>query len=401
MVTSREVTRPTASPINNSIDKFLARFSRVTSSGSFIPEIDGLRFLAITLVFIHHVNAYYAHSILMPINSNVTSTIFNTGYIGVQFFFAISGFILALPFASRFLKRSPGLPIKQYLLRRVSRIEPPYFISIIVVALLQLRHTPVSILFPHFITSFFYLHNMIIGRDYNLLNAVTWSLEIEVQFYLLAPLICRVFYLRSNALRRCAIIGIGIAGIVIYHGLAALHMQLPTTLLSEIQYFAVGLLLADLYLVNWKHTHGSQFFWDMFSLLAFASIIPILIYSGRDGLLTAIIIPVLILIIYIGVFRGQILRSFFCNRWLVTIGGMCYTIYLYHNIFITGRLSMLTVKYLQLSNSYSINCIVQILCQSVVIIPVCALLFLLFEKPFMKKGWYQHIISRKMAVSSD
>src|SRR5450755_867022 len=39
-------------------DWLLARFSRETSSGRFIPEMDGLRFAAIGMVVLFHLNAY-------------------------------------------------------------------------------------------------------------------------------------------------------------------------------------------------------------------------------------------------------------------------------------------------------------------------------------------------------
>src|SRR5579864_5332226 len=39
-------------------DEVLRRLSRETSSGRFIPEMDGLRFIAISMVFLFHLNGY-------------------------------------------------------------------------------------------------------------------------------------------------------------------------------------------------------------------------------------------------------------------------------------------------------------------------------------------------------
>jgi hypothetical protein len=47
-------------PLSRLVDGLLGRLARETTSGRFIPEIDGLRFVAIALVFFSHVHAYTA-----------------------------------------------------------------------------------------------------------------------------------------------------------------------------------------------------------------------------------------------------------------------------------------------------------------------------------------------------
>src|SRR6266436_6301349 len=51
---------PGRTALSRFLDVLLGRLSRVTTSGQFIPEIDGLRFIAIALVFFAHVHAYTA-----------------------------------------------------------------------------------------------------------------------------------------------------------------------------------------------------------------------------------------------------------------------------------------------------------------------------------------------------
>ena len=43
----------------------------------------------------------------------------------------ISGFILGLPFARHVLANGPPVVLKQYFLRRLSRLEPPYIVAMI------------------------------------------------------------------------------------------------------------------------------------------------------------------------------------------------------------------------------------------------------------------------------
>ena len=67
-----------------------------------MPEIDGLRFVAIMSVVAFHVLAFLRDQDPMfraPHAPGTLERIAATGYFGVELFFVISGFILALPFA--------------------------------------------------------------------------------------------------------------------------------------------------------------------------------------------------------------------------------------------------------------------------------------------------------------
>ena len=71
------------------------RLRRITSSGDYIPEIDGLRFVAILSVVLYHLYGFLPNSGAgLPLQPAVSH-----GYRGVNLFYVISGFVLALPFA--------------------------------------------------------------------------------------------------------------------------------------------------------------------------------------------------------------------------------------------------------------------------------------------------------------
>src|SRR5438552_4327303 len=182
-------------------------FRRITTQKRFIPQIDGLRFVAISSVVFFHLYASLNHggavqnAAFDPVSVGILSKR------GVELFFAISGFILGVPFASVYLRGAPKINLKQYFLRRLTRLEPPYILSLLIWAgiLLVVAHQSGREILPHLLASMAYLHNLIYNGD-STINVVAWSLEVEVQFYVLVPLLAGIFAIADNRMRRGAIV---------------------------------------------------------------------------------------------------------------------------------------------------------------------------------------------------
>src|SRR5882762_7039250 len=107
-------------------DRLLRRLSRETTSGRFIPEMDGLRFAAIGMVVLFHLNGYLTVKSKAFYPAPPTDWLAQAAFVGfhgVELFFVISGFILGLPFASHYLKNKPAVPLRKYYLRRLTRLE--------------------------------------------------------------------------------------------------------------------------------------------------------------------------------------------------------------------------------------------------------------------------------------
>jgi len=371
-------------------DNLTRALSRETSSGRFIPEMDGLRFAAIGMVVLFHLNGYLTvkSKLFYPVPpTDWLAQVAYVGFRGVELFFVISGFILGLPFAAHHLKGKPAVSLRKYYLRRLTRLEPPYFVAAIVLFLLAIwiQKADAHALVPHLAASLSYLHNLVYGAQSSVIG-VAWSLEIEVQFYILVPLLTLLFAIKNKLIRRMTllalIIAVLIAQAMFLHG----SPRASLSILAYLQFFLVGFLLADVFIVDWLETPSRNFFWDAVGLVAW----PLLFLILYKPWMTHWLFPGLVFVLYAAAFRGRIFNRIFVNRWITIIGGMCYSIYLIHYevISATGRLSRKISEGLP----YWLHLSIQTLLVGAAILLICGLYFVLLEKPCMRRDWPQRFL---------
>ena len=388
--------------IPNSVgNRILARLSRPT--GSLIAEIDGLRLIAIGAVIMCHI---WSRFMFWVPGSTEHMGLFrrtlDQGYFGVMLFFVLSGFIVSLPFAEHALAHGRKVDLKFYFVRRVVRIEPPYILNLIVATILTvlfLRHSFKEAL-PHLLASLVYLHNLIfqilpggVPNTFSI-NGVTWSLEIEVQFYILAPLMCAVYFIRNKTLRRALMLGAMAVSALSSQLLLSASSLAMLSIFGYVDYFLAGLLLADIYVLNWKGRVKSSLAADLVGVVAAAGLLATLLTSptmsvdarNEPGLHWSVLAPFLVFVFYACVFRGRWLNALMTNRWAAVTGGMCYSFYLYHSLVIGAMFSKATLRFFSPSMPFAVNFAVQCALILPVVGMVCIFFYLLFEQPFMRKG---------------
>ena len=185
--------------------------ARRRTPSSYYPGIEGLRAVAVLSVLLYHLHAPWVPA----------------GFIGVDIFFVISGFVVSLSVA-HFETTSLAGFIARFYDRRLKRIAPALLVCLAAVALLSVLFIPRAVLSDSNaktgLAAFFGLSNVVLARidgdyfsarvDFNPFTH-TWSLGVEEQFYLVAPLLL-YFWVRAapgTAVRRRAGAALAILGL--------------------------------------------------------------------------------------------------------------------------------------------------------------------------------------------
>ena len=155
--------------------------------------LDGLRGIAIALVLWYHI---WEISWLSP--GPLLQFLPATGFIGVQLFFFLSGFVISYPFVRAMLARRPQPSWKDFAWRRFIKIVPSYVLSIAAAyAIGYAQIQPNASVLPDLVTHLLFIHTWFPLR-YGTIDGVLWTLAVEVEFYCLFPLIWWCFRRRPG-----------------------------------------------------------------------------------------------------------------------------------------------------------------------------------------------------------
>ncbi len=348
---------------------------RDTADGSFIPVIDGLRFIAIMAVVLYHLQDYVVVKTGRSCGGDWLALLMGQGYIGVQLFFAISGFIIARPFLNG---TAPGL--RRYFVRRLTRLEPPYLINLLLVyvLLVTILGADPAALFPHLLASALYLHNILFG-GMSEINFLAWSLEVEFQFYMLAPALLAGLIALGGWGRRLVLLLLVLAGGWVYPSNPLAGLGAGANLVGFFGFFAAGVLAAEVYVGRWRERPPVSWNWDIVALVGWVGLLAALLVG--DEARSWISIGVLLALL--GSLGGRWSARILGWAPVYLIGGMCYTLYLYHFLIISA-VGRFILPWLGAAHPLWVD----LLMAGSIIIPVVlaagTVLFLITEKPFMR-----------------
>ncbi|GGK09185.1 acyltransferase family protein [Luteimonas terricola] len=304
-----------------------------------IVELEGLRGLAILMVTIHH---------FWPRTGGFFeewSPVAHLGWIGVDLFFVISGFLIGGILLDT---RSDGKYFSNFYARRVLRIFPLYYalllLLFIVVPVGQMVIHGLGYLETGFIQEsgsplwyFLFAGNIreaITGTEPAYFLAPLWSISIEEQFYLLCPLLIR--HLDTIQLKRVLI------GFMVLSPLFRLAMLLAFPDNERIQYLATISRLDNLSVGVWLALllrSGGRLPAHLLSIAlpALTALGLVIFASGgfdRHTFFCRVFgysfLALYFLVAVSGAlrYRGSRASAFLRMRWLVYLGGLCYGLYI-------------------------------------------------------------------------
>jgi peptidoglycan/LPS O-acetylase OafA/YrhL len=410
-----------------------------------IAVLDGVRAFACLIVIMYHLSLvphdFHIWDLRVVVPPLVASFLYFGKY-GVTLFFVLSGFLLFMPFAKALLFEQTWPSSKRFYLRRVFRIIPAYYLTLILLVLffdskyLEPQHWKELGLFFVFLMDSAH-------ATYKQLNAPFWTLATEWQFYMLLPLFVLGMRLlvwrvkpryRLAATLACvlALIGWGLFsrymgnylvyehpaatwlvprsvlnvilfftfgvsgkyledfGVGMLLSLCFVYAQRPSTLprlrtmLQKLSPLCLGIGLAGLLImILWNYNGQFSNSWPLFnqpSLVANYYLFSEIGYALSFGLC------MLALLFGVTLFTGPFIS--FPARWL---GMISYSLYMWHFplLILLMKRGQPILKQLPLALNYGVYWLWVLL----VIIPFCFLFYKFVEQPGMKLG--ERLTARK------
>jgi len=331
-----------------------------------IPQLDAVRGIAILLVLIHNTDAFPS------LHLEAISTY---GWMGVDLFFVLSGFLITGILLEA--KQSKSY-FKNFYARRCLRIWPLYY-SLLIFMFLIVPHLHPSDAHDIFERSFpwwaypLFLQNFLVAVPAEAAGAlgVTWSLAIEEQFYLIWPLVVR--YFSAAQIKRIAMFVI-LASPLLRLFLVGHHVNIYSNFFCRLDGLMAGALLAVL--LRTKIFEPSRYVKLAWASFLIAACLGILADNHQVRWIAFSMTSLAsVSLVYVALFSpGKWVQSLFRNRFLTCTGIISYGLYLLHKIPLDVAKEVHADRRPFLS-------IFMILVSSYVL---AAISYVLLEKPFLK-----------------
>ena len=313
------------------------------NKSKYLPSIDSLRALAVLAVIIYHVDVNYLPG----------------GFLGVDLFFVLSGYLISSLIIKEY-RKTGSLNLYNFYIRRARRLLPAVYFMITVGLVVMVLFNEVLLRKSHLDAIFGYIYSSNWWYIFHKLDYFDsfgaqspfkhlWSLAIEEQFYMVFPLLFLLvnrkkkskdgtYKLNKNFLY--VVLGLILVSLIAHillfdiNNISRIYFGTDTRAFSLLV-GVVGAILYPMERLHDKVTQQQNMIYSVVSLASIATLITVMIYTSeyntwlyRGGFL---LVAILGLIVIISSGKQHTLMSKLLSfKPVVFIGKISYSLYLWH-----------------------------------------------------------------------
>ncbi len=311
---------------------------------NYLSSLSSLRGLAAILVILLHVNVFCFA--LSPWDGPLNHFI-QKGYLWVDFFFLLSGFIMMHVYSEPFEKNIKE-NFKKFMLSRFARIYPLHLFSLLFMGVLYFWYRANFTLYP---TDYIYTFNMqaiwahlLLLQSMNVYDflswdSASWSISVEWWMYVVFPFLLIPFRKITGWKKIFIFFGVVAGYLFINYYLYPLSPTSKSALDPSVKYsldvtydygfircffgFLFGMLLYELYRVGWGRRYFNK---DAVWLLTIVAIVTVMAVPTPDFVPIVVFAAIILASVYVeGV--GKYLLNL---KPLIYLGDISYSVYLMH-----------------------------------------------------------------------
>ena len=372
------------------------------NKSKYLPSIDSLRALAVLAVIIYHVDVNYLPG----------------GFLGVDLFFVLSGYLISSLIIKEY-RKTGSLNLYNFYIRRARRLLPAVYFMITVGLVVMVLFNEVLLRKSHLDAIFGYIYSSNWWYIFHKLDYFDsfgaqspfkhlWSLAIEEQFYMIFPLLFLLvnrkkkskdgtYKLNKNFLY--VVLGLILVSLIAHillfdiNNISRIYFGTDTRAFSLLV-GVVGAILYPMERLHAKVTPQQNMLYSVVSLVSIATLITVMIYTSEYNTLLYrggfLLVAILGLIVIISSGKQHTLMSRLLSfKPVVFIGKISYSLYLWH-----FPVLVLTTPVSEIGNPNIIFVILRVILTFV----LATASYLFVETPIRKLGFknYINVIFKKL-----
>ena len=376
------------------------------NKSKYLPSIDSLRALAVLAVIIYHVDVNYLPG----------------GFLGVDLFFVLSGYLISSLIIKEF-RKTGTVNLYNFYIRRARRLLPAVYFMITVGLVVMVLFNEVLLRKSHLDAIFGYIYSSNWWYIFHKLDYFDsfgaqspfkhlWSLAIEEQFYMIFPLLFLLvnrkkkskdgtYKLNKNFLY--VVLGLILVSLIAHillfdiNNISRIYFGTDTRAFSLLV-GVVGAILYPMERLHAKVTPQQNMLYSVVSLVSIATLITVMIYTSEYNTLLYrggfLLVAILGLIVIISSGKQHTLMSRLLSfKPIVFIGKISYSLYLWH-----FPVLVLTTPVSEIGNPNIIFVILRVILTFI----LATASYVFVETPIRKLGFknYINVIFKKLKKRS-